>query len=59
MELKACPCCGNVAEVEITELEIQVRCLGCDLKLKRPREDVAVVIEAWNKRVRLGLKPGN
>lgn len=57
MELMTCPCCGGVAQVEVTPQQTQVRCLDCDLKIKRPSvEGLAVVIAAWNRRVRLGLR---
>jgi transposase len=56
MELRTCPCCGGIAEIEVKPGESQVRCLECDLKIKRPSEDLAAVISAWNRRVRLGMK---
>lgn len=70
MELLTCPCCGGMAEIEITpnrsqakdihgrtEIALvlptsQVRCLNCGLKIKRPSEDLAGVISAWNRRVK-------
>lgn len=59
MELRTCPCCGGMAETEATTDDVQVRCLDCDLKIKRPSvEGLAVVIAAWNRRIRLGLPGG-
>jgi len=52
MELLTCPCCGSLPEVEITPEAIQVRCLDCGLQMKKPDKDPALVIAAWNRRVR-------
>lgn len=55
MELRTCPCCGDIPEIEVTVTESQVRCLGCGLAIKRPSKDLAEVLAAWNRRVKLGL----
>jgi hypothetical protein len=58
MEIKICPCCGGVPEIEVTVCDAYVRCLDCGLKIKRPSEDLAGVIAAWNRRIKLGLATG-
>lgn len=55
MELGICPCCGGLPEVEMTPTDTQVRCLDCGLKLKRPSLNLAEVVAAWNRRVKLGF----
>lgn len=55
MEIKTCPCCGGMAETVETAGLTAVVCLDCDLKIERPSKDLAVVIGAWNRRVRLGM----
>lgn len=58
MELQTCPCCGGLPLVKQQDDGCTVVCEDCELQIKRPSKNLADVVEAWNRRVRLGYQLG-